>query len=235
MSWVIDNAPRDISAGDYLTMLMIGNHVSKNGEAAFPSVILLAEETRLSKTQVLNCLRRLEEKNLISTERGIGRGHRSKYRLPGFDCWLQKVKGIDYLPSAEKVNAVDHSKNGNGQIYNDKRSNSDGLNGQISETPPTPPYKAEPLREPLEEPLPFSSPQFLEAWNDYAQARKEKRAKVTPTIRKVLCKRMAQWGEQRSIVALIHSIAYTGLFEPKNGNGATQQTSDRPTWMASGK
>lgn len=69
----------------------------------------------------------------------------------------------------------------------------------------------------IEPALPFSSKAFLEAWDDYTQARKEKRQTVTPTIQKVLCKKMDSWGEARSIAALIHSTGYTGLFEPHAG------------------
>jgi uncharacterized protein YdaU (DUF1376 family) len=79
------------------------------------------------------------------------------------------------------------------------------------------------------EPLPFSSPSFLEAWKDYVQARKEKRQRVTSTIQKALCKKMIAWGEERSIAALIHSTGYTGLFEPNgaSSNGKRETTSER--------
>lgn len=76
-------------------------------------------------------------------------------------------------------------------------------------------------------PLPFASPEFLDAWGDYTQARKEKRQRVTPTIRKALCKKMLGWGERRSVVALIHSTGYTGLYEP-NGRSYEHPNAARP-------
>lgn len=70
------------------------------------------------------------------------------------------------------------------------------------------------------EPLPFSSTEFVSAWDDYEQSRREKKKSITPTARKLLCKKLLAMGEARAAAALTHSAAcgYQGLFEP-SGNG----------------
>lgn len=79
-------------------------------------------------------------------------------------------------------------------------------------------------------PLPFSSTQFVEAWEMWEQHRKEKRAKVTPTSRKQQLAKLEALGESKAIAAIRHSVAngYQGIFEPnentignRNGNGRT--------------
>lgn len=155
MAWVIDHSPKDLRAGEYLVMLMIANHVGKTGEAAFAGAVTLAEEARLSKQQTLACIKKLETRSLVFVERSKGRGHLSRYRLPGFEDWLKKVKGLDLLIEAEKVIAVDQLAQEKDKrvdlSVDEKRSNpqqekvkSDELKGKVSQTPPTPPYKVDP-------------------------------------------------------------------------------------------
>lgn len=162
MAWVIDHSPKDLRAGEYLVMLMIANHIGKTGEAAFAGALTLAEEARLSKQQTLACIKKLEGRSLVLVERSKGRGHLSRYRLPGFESWLKKVKGLDLLIEAEKVISVDQLTGEKDKPVDlsaeEKRSNpqiekvkSVDVKGQISQTPPTPPYKVEPyltIKEP---------------------------------------------------------------------------------------
>ncbi len=65
--------------------------------------------------------------------------------------------------------------------------------------------------------LPFSSPEFAEAWKTWLQHRKEKRQPLTPTATRRQLEKLAALGEARALAALHHSLAsgYTGLFEPK--------------------
>ena len=70
--------------------------------------------------------------------------------------------------------------------------------------------------------LPFSSDAFKEAWNNWQQHRREKKKPNTPLSVKMQLKEMAEWGEERSIAAITHSIkkGWAGIFE------ATGQTSN---------
>ena len=176
MSWVIDHSPKDLKAGEYLVMLMIANHVGKTGEAAFAGAETLAEEARLSKQQTLACIKKLETKCLVIVDRKKGRGHVSRYRLPGFEDWLQKVKGLDLLIEQEKVKKLDQLTEEKVKNFDlslsEKRSNpdsekvkSEGLKGQICQTPPTPPYKVDPFK-PNTEPKKISAHARLMAFHD---------------------------------------------------------------------
>jgi hypothetical protein len=80
--------------------------------------------------------------------------------------------------------------------------------------------------------LPFASPRFEDAWLLWEQARKEKKAPITPTARKLQLAKLKKMGEARAIAALVHSTesGYTGIFEPKGfstGNPATQAELDQ--------
>lgn len=68
-------------------------------------------------------------------------------------------------------------------------------------------------------PLPFSSPEFAEAWAKWEKHRKEKKALITDTTREMQLKRLAQLGESRAIAALSYSImhGWTGIFEENGG------------------
>lgn len=67
--------------------------------------------------------------------------------------------------------------------------------------------------------MPFSSPEFAEAWSDWIAHRKEKRAPIKPTMAKSQFKKFAEWGETRSIAAIRYSIfnGWQGMFEPTPG------------------
>lgn len=66
------------------------------------------------------------------------------------------------------------------------------------------------------EALPFSSTEFAEAWKDWKQFRKEKRAPVTPTMAKQQFADMVMMGEARAIAAIRFTIGkgWQGLREP---------------------
>src|SRR5437899_1597049 len=59
MSYVIDNSNQK---GSYLlTLLMIANHAHADGTGAYPSISLLAKETRMSQRGVRYCIERIVE------------------------------------------------------------------------------------------------------------------------------------------------------------------------------
>ncbi len=194
----------------------IGND---DGTSIFPSVAYVSWLLGKGRRSVQTGLSELREARIIEPigpDKG-GRGQPTEYRLievnlPKRISWKELRKSAEDAPFTEIKGAVSDTK---GRSFEHERA-------QLStqRVQPTAPDPSVTVKEPLGDPLPFSSPEFLDAWTDYERARKEKRQRVTPTIRKVLCKKMLGWGEDRSIVALIHSTGYTGLFEPSgNGNG----------------
>ena len=68
---------------------------------------------------------------------------------------------------------------------------------------------------------PFSSEQFVEAWDCWVRYKSERRQKLTDSTIKGTFKKMAAWGEGQSIDAIESSISngWQGLFEP-TVNGA---------------
>ncbi len=72
------------------------------------------------------------------------------------------------------------------------------------------------------EALPFSSPEFSEAWSQWQQHRTEIRKPLKPTMRKAQLAELAAMGEQRAIAALRHTIAkgWQGIREPEQGERA---------------
>lgn len=80
----------------------------------------------------------------------------------------------------------------------------------------TPINPKEPQKETVVE-LPFSSPEFREAWKNWCQHRKEKRQALTPTATRQQLAKLSGLGERRAVLALEHSLAcgYLGVFEPK--------------------
>ena len=79
-------------------------------------------------------------------------------------------------------------------------------------------------KTPAVAPLPFSSPEFSEAWNDWESVRKEKKKPITPTAKKLQCEMLAKMGESRAIATLKHSTAgsYAGLFEPDSARDSAK-------------
>jgi DNA-binding transcriptional MocR family regulator len=93
------------------------------------------------------------------------------------------------------------------------------------------PIKVSPLRNPKEElfepesMLPFPTPAFAEAWNDWKQHRAEIKKKLTPQSIKQQLRNFAEWGEARSIAAIRFTIGngWQGIREPdapRNGHPA---------------
>ncbi len=64
--------------------------------------------------------------------------------------------------------------------------------------------------------IPFPSVAFSEAWRDWLQHRIEIKKKLTPTSIKQQFRNFAEWGEERSIAAIRHTIGngWQGIFEP---------------------
>jgi DNA-binding transcriptional regulator YhcF (GntR family) len=175
---------------------------SKTGNA-FPSYTKIQEITGFHRKTIAKSLKELEAAGWLTKQRRFGATTIYALQIPSSS--ISDTTG----PDSSSLNSTISSST------SATISSSDGVNTNQTEeeTRSKEPDQGE---EPL--PLPFSTPDFLEAWKDYKQARKESRHIVTPTIQRALCKKMILWGEDRSIAALIHSTGYTGLFEP-NGNG----------------
>jgi hypothetical protein len=74
----------------------------------------------------------------------------------------------------------------------------------------------------------LNTPAFTAAWDEWAQHRREKRAKLTATAAKRQLAKFAEWGEARAIAAIHHSIqqGWTGIFEPDTAGKVNPRESD---------
>lgn len=101
--------------------------------------------------------------------------------------------------------------------------------GGLGETPPE-----EPPGESPDEPPWFDDPRFRDAWAEWYAHRLHKRAKLTPEAMRRQRKRFAEWGLERSLAAMSHSIeqGYQGIFEPpSNGHKPDSGQADRVAAM----
>lgn len=197
-----------------------------DGTSIFPSVAYVAwllGKGRRSVQVGLAELRDMQIIEAIGNDKG-GRGQPTEYQmieaqLPKRIAWKDLRKGAENARFQKSKGAESDTK---GRSFEHKRAHFETERVNLGAPDPS-----VPVNEPLEEPLPFATPDFLEAWNDYKQSRKESRHVITPTIQRALCKKMSLWGEERSIAALIHSTGYTGLFEP-NGSGGNGNNGHKP-------
>ena len=68
----------------------------------------------------------------------------------------------------------------------------------------------------VELPPPLRTDRFREAWREWITHRREIRKKLTPTATAKQIKQLADWGEDRAVAAIEHTVAmgWTGLREP---------------------
>ena len=76
--------------------------------------------------------------------------------------------------------------------------------------------------------LPFGSDDFLNAWIEWEQFRKELKKKITPSTAKKQLKFLGGRAEHESIAIINQSITngWTGLFPLKNNNGTTDKRTE---------
>lgn len=168
----------------------------------------------------LNGEQKIEKGLLLLAEKGwIQLGSDQSGRKVGFVVNFTKHQRINRpVPSKIKASSVftEDSLSPHGVLTEDsllerKGKERKGREGSDeSEAPPT---------------LPFSSPEFFKAWEQWTKHRSELKKKLTPTAIAQQLAKMAEIGEERSIAMIEHSIAngWTGLFE----NSAKQEQPKR--------
>lgn len=83
-------------------------------------------------------------------------------------------------------------------------------------------------KEEVVAPLPFTSLEFVEAWDRWATHRTEKKKRLTKSTATMQLSHMARMGESRSIAMIDRSIqqGWVGLFEEEKTAGRKPQTSE---------
>jgi hypothetical protein len=148
---------------------------------------------------------------LYLLERGTNRGgcRKTDTLKVGSESWpYHSAKGDNRTPSRVTMR---HPK---------------GDNRTVSQVVPQPSYSSEP-KENLARSSPDLSqlpadlqtnPELQTAWTAWIQHRSEIRKKLTPSAAQEQIKQIRQWGPDRAVAAIHHSIAgsYQGIFEPNH-------------------
>lgn len=164
--------------------------------------------------RVVRTIRDLENQNIVKCEREPKRT--TRYYIQPFKEW-----GNLYGKS-EQINNRNCTEIPN-RVY--------GNTAQICTEIPNERYSSSTLKDKRSRAAARSSPEFLQlpadlqtnpelktAWNAWIKHRSEIRKKLTPQTAQQQIEKIRQWGPDRAIAALRHSIAggYQGIFEPNN-------------------
>lgn len=145
-----------------LLLLAIADNANDAGEA-YPSVDTLAQKIRMSARQVQRLIPELERRGELVYVKGGGRGRMHyfailldalKPRLVVTDTSDNPRQDVTLSENKRRQDVTDYQTER--VTFEQERVTSEGLKGDISGTPPTPPYKAEPL-EPSLEPKPTTT------------------------------------------------------------------------------
>lgn len=81
--------------------------------------------------------------------------------------------------------------------------------------------------------LPFSSPEFLQAWTDWKTHRAEIRKPLTPTAANLQLRKLNKMTEAEAIAAIEHSInnGWQGIFDPPISFKDKKDSTPRPASM----
>lgn len=82
MSWVFDSSQSKL--GTRLVLLAIANHASHDGDNSFPSIETIAREARLSRSQVIRCIKIAESIGELLVDRHRGRTKSNFYSFPKY-------------------------------------------------------------------------------------------------------------------------------------------------------
>ena len=104
ISWVIENSKHKL--GNLIVLLMVANHARSDGTGAWPSVVTLGKESRLTERQTRRCLRVLEKSGELVTERGVGPHGCNLYSIPGVKLSGGKIVQEGGTNHAENVSKM---------------------------------------------------------------------------------------------------------------------------------
>jgi Helix-turn-helix domain len=81
LSWVLNKSKS--SLGSRLVMLSIANHADADGMNSWPSITVIARESRVSQRQAQRCINSLEKLGELEIERGAGYKGSHRFRIVG--------------------------------------------------------------------------------------------------------------------------------------------------------
>lgn len=185
-----------------------------NEDGCFASNAYLQTHLQLEKRQLQNILKELDDAKLIVRQEVAGRRIiRTVAKMA-----LVKAHTDAQVTRSEGCNPL------HGGVQNNARGGCKKLH----------PYNKEDKKEdrdtkdiPWTTPLPFESEEFSKAWQSWIDYRKQLKKPLRDATVQAQWKEFAEWGEQKSIIAIQRSIlnGWQGLFEPSrlvSGKGNTK-------------
>ncbi len=207
-----------------LIMLCLADHADDNGRC-WPSISRISRLTRVSKRQVSRSLKSLVGKGELAYKPGDGRGHSSEYVILLKGDMVSTNGGIVKDDICDTKDDICDTKDDICDTKDDTMS--DKPLRTIKEPSKNRKGKSRKQKKPITFEIPgiLNTIDFMAAWGEYVQHRKEIKKPLTPTAGKRQLKQLESWGLQRAIVAINHSIAkgWLSIYEPKN----YQQTNGR--------
>lgn len=196
-----------------LVLLKFADNANDSGKC-WPSIANISRETGLCRRTVQTKIRALEDLDLLKSVRGVNR--------------------CDYTLSMEKLTQIRHS-GGVQEMHPAGDAPCSTCTGGVQEMHGGGAGDALAYKEPslnrqrtIKEPasFPYSSTEFIEAWQDWIQHRKEIKKPITETSTKLSFKKLANMTESEAITAIQHSISngYQGIYPPQQNT-----TTNRPT------
>lgn len=194
-----------------LVLIALADNANDEG-VCWPSLDYIAKKCDLSRQGVLSQIEKLVESKFLRVERSPGRA-RNIYHVmqPQLSTALtdkQKstVNAVTQLSTALTVTTV------NGVDTNRK------------------PSKKEPPIISVSIPLSLNTPEFLKAWDDWINQRRQIKTPFTQRAAELQIDDLEKWGVEKSIESIRYSImgGYKGLFEPRDSknNGKQKQPID---------
>ena len=205
---------RDVSATAKLLYARLLQYQGDN-ETAWPAVGTLAAEIGVHRSRVIVHTQNLEKQGLLKVERRVGYRATNRYRL-------LIPTGSGNATSCETRLVVKCDLTGSG--------NATPL---VAETLPKENKKRfkEVDQSPVEIPPSLNVPNFLKAWKEFEQHRRELRKKLTPLAARKQLASLAAIGPDRAVIAINHSIksSWLSIHEPQGGNHDNTNRSGRIT------
>lgn len=172
---------------------------SNDQRICWPSIDYLARRCDLSRNGVILQIEKLIQSGKLKVKKSDG-----------------KVNVYEMFPEPEPVHAINPST----PLTRPRDENNQStplttpvhaINPNRKEPPIKPPYTQPEI------PKELNTPEFLKAWAEWQQHRKEIKKRQTPLSVSKQLNKMSQWGPARAITAINHSIEsnWQGIFEPK--------------------
>ena len=222
-----------------LALLSLADRSDDDG-FCWPSHQDTAQRARSKRTYILSVLRDIESAGELFVHCRPGNTHQYLV-LPGMTfAEITKALAKRFNMEEDEIQeAIKSIANNNGVSFTDM---SDLHNNRVSvlqtsgvsstEHEPSVTPKKPKVKPVIEIPEKLNTPEFVAAWDEFQEHRKQKRQKVTSLAAKKLFNKFLEYPPERNIAAINDSImnGYTGVF-PENpkyngGNGASGKSFD---------